>query len=149
MPLPSLLVGAEGTKIQTSNPRVASGKSTTFATDSYYRLIADTVRKSGSVASVLVTVESVEATTVRFTANEWYLIDENGERWDQEGQDTAEISGYRMAGNGVDLVPGRAIKSRFTFRAKGASTGAEFSLHASEGLPKQGRQIILEGLDLR
>src|SRR5439155_1014371 len=123
-------------------------ESPVFVTDSY-RVLADSVRKSGNTASVVVTVEGVEPTTVRFNTNDWYLIDENGERWDQEGQDTGAISGYRMGGNGIEVVLGKKIRSKFVFRAKGVNTGTRFNLYAIEALPRSGRQIALEGLLLQ
>jgi hypothetical protein len=73
-----------------------------------------------------------------------YLLDENGNRWNQQNPDSAGFSW-----SGVQIDPGTKVKSTFTFVAKDDDAGTRFSFICPEGSPQQGRRIIIQGITTR
>src|SRR5215216_1403721 len=47
-----------------------------------YRLIVESVRRVGETVTLQMQVEAVLGGSVEFNAGGWYLLDENGDRWD-------------------------------------------------------------------
>jgi len=108
-----------------------------------YRLSVSAFRKDGNRLRLLVTVDSLLSNTFRFSirTNSCYLLDENGNRWDQESSDS---EGF--AWSGFEIEPGTRITSLFAFAAKGDDTGSVFTLICPEGSPQPGREIIARGI---
>jgi hypothetical protein len=119
-------------------PAVASA---TLETGSY-RLRVTSAKKDGNHLALSLTAESKSDQPIRFVVQtiSCYLLDEDGNRWNQQDPDSAGFSW-----SGVELEPGTKVKSNFVFVAKGASTGHEFSFHCPEGSPQQGRHIQING----
>jgi hypothetical protein len=127
-----------------SNP-VPEVKPGTFVTASY-SLSAGTTRKDGERISLSLTLESLSDKPFRFVtlSVSCYLLDEDGNRWNQ---DTADSAGF--AWSGVQIDPGMKVKSNFSFVAKDATTGTKYSLICPEASPQQGRRITIQGITSR
>jgi hypothetical protein len=70
-----------------------------------------------------------------------YLLDENGDRWDHQGNDSAG-----MVNANVQLIPGTRVRSKFDFVAKDANTGTRFTLICIDNQFFGGRKVIIEGI---
>lgn len=66
-----------------------------------------------------------------------YMLDEDGNRWDQESPDSAGL-----AWSGVNIDPGMKVKSKFVFVAKGETTGKKYNLICPEASPEQPPHLI-------
>jgi hypothetical protein len=117
----------------------------TFVTGSY-RLNASGFRKDGSHITLSLTAQSLSDKPFRFVVLtiSCYLLDENGNRWNQENPDSAGF-----AWSGVEIDPGMKIKSNFSFVAKDTDGGTQYSLICPESSPQQGRRITIQGIPSR
>jgi hypothetical protein len=99
-----------------------------------YRLRVTSAKKDGNHLALSLTAESKSDQPLRFVVQtiSCYLLDEDGNRWNQQDPDSA---GFSWSG--------------FVFVAKGASTGHEFSFHCPEGSPQLGRHIQINGFTAR
>jgi len=150
-------IGGEGAgQTARSNPVGAQAqtgaKRPTFETESY-RVIVESVRRSGNSVSIILTFQSVSDKKIPLAWGEFsfgrpsdrgpYLLDENGGKWVLLANDDARIvwhSGYGP----VDLLPGTRIKTKFVFG--GSGTARSFTLVCTEGAPNPGRDILIHGL---
>jgi TolB-like protein len=123
-----------------------SSKQPMFEVDSY-RITAESLRKVGNTATLLLTLESHADKTLNFSMEAGcYLLDENGERWNQErGADSAGFTGFY----GVELIPNTRIKSSFKLAAQGADTGLTFTFVCTEHSPQYPRKIVLRQISAR
>lgn len=114
----------------------------TFVTASY-RLSASAVRKDGNHITLSLTAQSLSDKPIRFVvlSISCYLLDENGNRWNQEHPDSAGF-----AWSGVEIDPGMKVKSNFSFATKDTSTGNQYNLICPESSPQQGRRITIQGI---
>ena len=117
----------------------AGSRRPTFETDSY-RVIVDSVKKTGGIVTMGITVESLteKALRVNFCC-QTYLVDEGGERWDYVPQDTAQFFG-----GGADLVAHTKRKTSVRFQSKGDTSGRLFTLSTSDWPSNQ--PIVLRDL---
>jgi hypothetical protein len=117
----------------------------TFATASY-RLSTSAIQKDGDHITLSLTAESLSDKPMRFVVLtiSCYLLDENGNRWNQDSPDSAGF-----AWSGVEIDPGVKVKSNFSFVTKDAATGTQYSLMCPESSPQQGRRITIRGLSSR
>lgn len=128
---------------------VASGKLPTFETESYL-VTAESIRRAANTINVTLTFKSLSDQTISlswrgFPSENIYLLDENGEKWFLEGGDTAGVLWFPGYGS-AELLPDTKLKTKIVFTAQGATTGTRFTLAATEGAPKSGRQITIRGL---
>jgi hypothetical protein len=116
-----------------------------FVTGSY-RLNVGKFRKDGTHITLPLTLQSLSDKPFRFVVLtiSCYLLDENGNRWNQENPDSA---GFTWSG--VEIDPGMKIKSNFSFVAKDTATGIDYSLVCPESSPQQGRKITIQGISSR
>lgn len=114
----------------------------TFVTASY-RLSASAFRKDGNHITLALTAESLSDKAMRFVVLtiSCFLLDENGNRWNQENPDSAGF-----AWSGVEIDPGMKVKSNFSFVTNGADNGTQYSLICPEASPQQGRRITIRGI---
>jgi hypothetical protein len=116
-----------------------------FESDSY-RITAESLRKVDRTAVLVLEVEGLEGKAVNVRICHWYLLDENGERWDEEGDDTAGLCDG--AGGGVDVRRGIKIKTKLVFKSKEPSSGSQFTIVGSQ-LPdpsQPGKQVVITGV---
>jgi hypothetical protein len=114
----------------------------TFVTGSY-RLSASALKKDGNHITLSLTAQSLSDKPLRFgvLTVACYLLDDNGNRWNQDGADSAGFSW-----SGVDIDPGMKIKSNFTFVTRDSDSGTQYSLSCPETNPQQGRRITIRGI---
>lgn len=113
-----------------------------FATDAY-RMEVDALHKTGTDITLTVTLNSLDEKPTDFSMGQCSLLDENGERWEQGGED----SGHFLSPNSVTLMPGTKIKSRSQFVAKGANNGTRFTLTCTEySRLRYGRFILIHAI---
>jgi hypothetical protein len=97
-------------------------------------------------------LEGIGEGGVHFDAGDWYLLDENGERWTLSLPNRGEIERELEAGvrrpfrDGIRLVPGTKAKDSLVFSATGSGQGTSFTLIGAEVAPQSRREIILRGL---
>jgi hypothetical protein len=129
-----------GGKTLETPPTIQPG---TFVTASYL-LSTNAVRKDGSHITLSLTAESLSDKPIRFVvlSISCYLLDENGNRWNQESPDSAGF-----AWSGVEIDPGMKVKSSFSFVAKDTDNGTQYSLICPEASPQQGRRITIRGIN--
>lgn len=125
-----------------------------FETESY-RLLVESVTKAGSTVTIGLRLESVRGTTIHFVASGWYLLDENGQRWDTQ-ESAAEIRALRALRHdggsspnfvevSVDLVPGTRVRGEIVFSATADESGRQFTLVGKE-LTRRPRDVVIRGL---
>jgi hypothetical protein len=126
-----------------------------FETESY-RLTVGDVKKSGNTVRVTMVLEVLGENGFTFHAGKWYLLDENGERWNELNSDSpsARLESERALAAGtrapfrdrVRLVPGTRVKDSLVFSATGLGEGVNFTLIGVEVEPQRRREIILRSL---
>jgi hypothetical protein len=110
-----------------------------------YRISAVSLRKTGRNASLLVEVEGLDDNVIKVRICGWYLLDENGERWDQVGEDSAGLCDG--AGGGVDVKLGVKLRSKLEFKPREPSPGKDFTVMGSQLEPwPPGKQIVIAGV---
>lgn len=114
----------------------------TFVTASY-RLSASRALKDGSHINLSLTVESLSDNPFRFVflSVSCYLLDQDGNRWNQEKPDSAGF-----AWSGVEVDPGMKVRSSFSFVSREMATNGDYNLICSESSPQQGRRITIHGI---
>ncbi len=110
-----------------------------------YRLIVESVRRVGETVTLQIRAEAVLEKSVEFNAGNWYLLDENGDRWDEPNAILRQRQGETFY-NVVKLLPGTKVRGKLTFTAAAGSDGRRFTLAAQEFQPTYGREIIIRGL---
>jgi TolB-like protein len=116
----------------------------TLETESY-RLTVESVRRVGDTVILQIRAEAVLGRSVEFNAGGWYLLDENGDRWDDRDAHIRQRQGetfYRS----VELLSGTSVRGELTFAATAGSSGRRFTLAAREYKPNYGREIVIRGL---
>jgi hypothetical protein len=141
--------GSSGVTPATGRP-IDSASRQTFETESY-RLTAEDLKKFGKTVRVTMVLEAIDEGGLTFRAGEWYLLDENGERWTQLRPDPALIRQQRREGlqpplTSVHLVSGTKVKDKLIFNAMGSGQGTNFTLIGLESSPQPRREIVLRGL---
>lgn len=137
----------EATSPQPTGSSGSSASSPTFETESY-RVTVGAVRRTGNSLTLTLTFESLSDDKVMLSWDGYsgtYILDENGERWNLEGRDSAGVLWFPGYGPAT-LLPGTKIKTKFVFAPRGQSTGTRFTLAANEGQPKAGRQVLIRGI---
>jgi hypothetical protein len=116
-----------------------------------YKLVMESARRSENSLTLVMTAENLTDKPIKlaFRASA-YLIDENGERWNQADSDSA---GYWAWGREFalnDLVPNTKRRTRLLFKPAGttaASTqGQVFTLVGQEYRPVETRVLTLNGI---
>lgn len=127
--------------------RALTGGEPRYENDAY-RLVFEAVRKAGDTVSATVVLENIGNAPIKFALrSNSYLIDENGDRWDQAGADSAALWAWGESFMLADLIPG--IKRRTQVKYKAAtpsSQGTVFTLVAKEYRPQEGRMLSLPGI---
>jgi TolB-like protein len=116
----------------------------TLETESY-RLVVDSVRRTGNTATLRLHLEAVSDRSVEFNAGGWYLLDENGDRWEDPNDHIRQRQGETFY-NPVKLLSGTKVRGELTLTAAAGSNGRRFTLVAREFLPNYGREMIIRGL---
>jgi hypothetical protein len=114
-----------------------------FITDSY-TMRADYIHKTGSYATLPLTVDITAAKTYAFMVRGCYATDENGIRWDQK--DEME---NRLTWGGVDMVPNTRHRSDLKMATTDSNVGTMFTLICTEAYPQGGRHIVLYRIPAR
>jgi hypothetical protein len=137
------------TKLETENKR---GNAPSFDGDTY-RVTAESLRRTGRTAALILGIEGLDDKTVRVRICGWYLLDENGDRWDEDGEDSAGLCDG--AGGGVDVRVGIKLKTKLAFKPKEPVTGREpasgreFTAMGSQLTPwPPGTQVVITGIIL-
>jgi hypothetical protein len=118
----------------------------TFVTASY-RLTAISARKDGNHLDFTLTAESLADKPIQlvFNALSCYLLDEGGNRWNQQGFDSAGLASW----GGTELEPGTKVRSTFSFIAKDSDSGTQYTLICPENSPQMGRRVMIRGIATR
>lgn len=126
----------------TTSPPVAP----TFETESY-KVTVESMRRTASSIALTLVFESLSdrKTRLSWNGNATYLLDENGERWDLDGRDSAGVV-WRPGHGPATLLPGTKIKTRLLFLPRGQATGTRFTLASSEGQPRNDRQVLIRDI---
>lgn len=113
-----------------------------------YRIIFESVRKQGDSVLASVIMENIGKAPLKVAMrNNSYLIDENGDRWDQVGVDSANLWAWGDSFALPDLIPGIKRRTRLEYKAAVAkSQGTVFTLVAREYRPQEGRTVSLPGI---
>lgn len=148
-------VASKGDVVVESRPAITKESDKPFETESY-RLTVGEVKKSGNTVRVTMALEVIGESGVIFHAGKWYLLDENGERWNELNSDSpsARLESERALAAGmrapfrdrIRLVPGTRVKDSIVFGATGSGEGVNFTLIGVEDEPQPRRDIILRGL---
>jgi TolB-like protein len=124
-------------------PDKPENRAQSVLTTDLYRVEADSLRKVGNDITLTLILDAKDDKPMRFYVGNCSLLDENGERWQQQGTD----SGHFVQ-DAVTLMPGTRIKSRFQFSTNGATDGHQFTLSCSEYAPHGGRYIVLSRIPI-
>jgi hypothetical protein len=116
-----------------------------------FRVVIESARRAESSLTLVMTAENLTPKTIKLALRaSAYLIDENGERWNQADADSA---GYWAWGREFalnDLIPKVKRRTRVQFRPAGsgpASTqGQLFTLIGQEYRPQEGRVLTINGI---
>jgi hypothetical protein len=141
--------------VQTESPVGGSVEPPSFETESY-RLAVEDMKKSGKTVRITMMLEALDESGLSFRAGKWFLLDDNGERWNELKHDDAWVRHQRSGRDGamgappalmgVHLVSGTKVKDSLVFNATGSGQGARFTLVGVESEPQSEREIILRGL---
>ena len=114
-----------------------------------YRLVIENVDKRGSTVSLLMTVANSGSELLQLAfRDDAYLIDENGDRWNQSHPDTAGLWAWGDRYYLVQLLPGGIRRTKLRFKAVSSSRGRVFSMVGEEYRPNAGRVISVAPLPL-
>jgi hypothetical protein len=142
--------GAPATEPQENSgkPEKALGGNEPLYDNGAYRLQFESLRKAGASVTAVVLVEATGKEPIKFAIrNTSYLIDENGDRWDQTGADSAAMWSWGEAFGLTELIPGTKRRTQLVFKSSTGSTrGQLFTLIAKEYRPKEGRTVSVPGL---
>lgn len=109
-----------------------------------YRMNIDSINKSGNMLKIDLTFENLTSNILplSLTTNPdgTYLLDDIGEKWTQQQEDTA---GIFVEGVGIQLAPGAKRRTTVTFVTNESGGGNTFSLVFWEGQPQRGRTHTL------
>jgi len=113
-----------------------------------YRVTFEGVRKTGDTVAATVVMENITKEPIKFALrNNSYLIDENGDRWDQVGPDSAALWAWGDSFKLPDLIPGIKRRTRLQYKAAASnSKGMTFTLVAKEYRPQEGRTLSVSGI---
>jgi TolB-like protein len=127
--------------------KALSGSEPTYE-NTAYRLTFEAVRKTGDTVAATVVLENIGKAPIKFAVrNNSYLIDENGDRWDQVGSDSAALWAWGDSFSLPDLIPGIKRRTRLQYKAAASnSQGTVFTLVAKEYRPQEGRTVSLSGI---
>jgi hypothetical protein len=114
----------------------------TYESDSYSVKITS-AEKRGDAVLLGLTFENLKAERIyvgwsvgSLYGDYLYLIDENGERWYEEGGDRAGVITSCDRPHGTELLPNARLRTELTFRAKGDHSGKHFTLAVKECSPR-------------
>ena len=117
----------------------ARGGHPAFATESY-RLVADSLHRMGDNMELAIGLETIGDRVARFQIEDCYLLDEDGERWEQRRR--IDSAGFREE---IDMIPGTRVRSIFGLEGN-SMDGARFTFVCEEVLPQRGRKIVVPGI---
>ncbi|MCH8842694.1 MAG: hypothetical protein IID61_06905 [SAR324 cluster bacterium] len=119
----------------------------TYENESYSMAI-EAARKTERAISIILSYEnrSNEPISLLFRRTA-YLIDDRGDRWDQDHRDTAHIW-VHCCGTGIELIPGTKRRTRLDFVTQDSGEGRTFTLIAKEIRPLAERTVIIDGIQL-
>jgi len=115
-----------------------TAKPPVFETESY-RLRAEYLHKSNKNAVLTVGLESLSDKVTRFQIIRCYLLDENGDRWDAQ----TESAGFL---EGIQMIPGTRVRSKYLFLAKDSTNGTRFSFICDEWAPDGRRKVVVPNI---
>jgi hypothetical protein len=127
--------------------KAATGSEPTYE-NTAYRLRVESARKAGATVTAFVALENIGKDPIKFAIrNTSYLIDENGDRWNQAGTDSAALWAWGEGFNLADLIHGIKLRTKLLFKsASGSSQGQVFTLIAKEYRPQEGRVLSVAGI---
>jgi hypothetical protein len=96
--------------------------------------------KDGSHATVSLTAESLSDKPFAICRSHNFLLS-IGRKWQSLEPGELRFRGFAWSGVEIDLVV--KMKGTFSFVAKDAETGTEYSLICPEASPQQGRRITI------
>lgn len=112
------------TPAQTTSPARASApaagekKAATWQYGTIH-VTVESMRKSGTVANVVLVYENSGSETARADTSNFYLLDDNGDRWEEA---------WSHDSHNINLIPGTRVRKTYTFNGKSNASGQEFTL---------------------
>jgi hypothetical protein len=114
-----------------------------FVTDSY-TMRADYIHKTGSYATLPLTLDITAEKLYGFRMNGCYATDENGIRWDQKSE-----TENRFTWGGIDMVPNTRHRTELKMATTEANDGTMFTFLCTESYPQGGRHIVIYKIPAR
>jgi len=116
-----------------------------------YRLVIESARRTDANLTLVLTAENLTDKSYKLALRaSAYLIDENGERWNQADSDSAGYWAWGREFDLVDLIPKIKRRSRLLFRPAGAPAAAAqgqlFTLVGQEYRPQEKRDLTINGI---
>ncbi len=116
-----------------------------------YRLVIESARRADASLTLVLTAENLTDKAYKFALRaSAYLIDENGERWNQADSDSAGYWAWGREFDLNDLIPKTKRRTRLLFRPAGAPAAAAqgqlFTLIGQEYRPQENRPLTISGI---
>ena len=144
----ALTPGAEGAGVQAAAAALApTGPALATFENGTYRIVVEAGRRGEAGLTLVMTVENLTDKPIKLALrSNAYLVDENGERWNQADTDSA---GYWAWGREFllnDLIPATKRRTRLLFKPAATGTapaGEVFTLIGAEYRPQEGRVLTV------
>jgi TolB-like protein len=116
-----------------------------------YRIVIEAGRRSDTGLTLVMTLEDVTDKPIKVALrSNAYLVDENGERWNQSDSDSAGYWAWGREFSLNDLIPKTKRRTRILFKPAGsgraATRGEIFSLIGTEYRPMEGRVLTIPNI---
>lgn len=149
---PSAPLGSEGAgALAAAVALTPTGPALAVYENGTYRLVIESARRAETSLTLVLTAENLTDKTFKLALRaSAYLIDENGERWNQADADSAGYWAWGREFDLNDLIPKVKRRTRLLFRPAGApaatAQGQLFTLIGQEYRPQENRPVTINGI---
>jgi curli biogenesis system outer membrane secretion channel CsgG len=143
--------GTEGmpAPVKPTKPRPAQVPREPMFATSEYRLVVESLHRAGIETRVVLQLENLSQQSLDFSASDWYLVDESGNRWEsyrRAGGFYGPVASEQVFYQRLHILPGTKQRGTLIFRSESSNGGNRFTLVGTESQPGPGREIVIHDL---